>query len=183
MTYFFSIVVDNFIKSINLFSSKNFKNLLEKKCSFLDNLSIQNSRSLKSLHAQKLNILFEQSSEKENNFQRNYSIFNKNISYNKSYKKHKISKYPNLLPNIKIVLTSPEEREYPEKYLKKDFINNNISGLYLKTKPINMNKNNNTNKNADNIFSPIKENNFILPIINQRNVILPIKIKKNITLS
>ena len=57
---------------INQFSSENFKNLLQKKCPYLDNLSFQNSKSLKSLRAQKLNILFDQSSEKKNNFQRNY---------------------------------------------------------------------------------------------------------------
>ena len=170
---------------INQFSSNNFKNLLDKKCSYLDNLSIQNSKSLKSLRAQKLNILFEQSSEKENNFQRNYSIFNKykNISYNnKSYEKPKKNKFPNLLPNIKIELTSPEENEYPEKYQKNNFISNNISGLYLKTNLIKIKSNKYKYNDNGDVFADKKNNSNILPIINPRNF-MPIKIKKNITLS
>ena len=168
---------------INHFSSENFKNLLQKKCSYLDNLSFQNSKSLKSLRAQKLNILFDQSSEKKNNFQRNYSIFtkNKNIINNiKSYEKSNRNKFPNILPNIKIELTSPEESEYPEKYQKNNFISNNISGLYLKANHLNIKRNENNIKN--NAFINKKSNNDNLPIISRRNII-PIHIKKNITLS
>ena len=182
---------------INRYSYKNFDQKLNQKSSYLNHLSNQNSKSLKSLRAQKLNILYDEISG-NNNFQRNYILFDpirkdKKINKNKEEESKIINmemnnnisqKIPLLLPYLKMVMTSPNEKENPEKYQKKDFMIDNFSGIYLKPKAISLHKIK-QNKIENNSYKINKKkpnnknsNEFCLPSLNKNHFICS-EIKNN----
>ena len=192
---------------INKNSHKNFKEKINKKSSYLNHLKNQNSLSLKSLRSQKIDKLYDEMTE-NNKFKRNYLLFqpstnkNKKISINNednkinsinninsintinNMEKNVSKKMPLLLPYLKIVMTSPNEKEYPEKYQKKNFKIDNFSGIYLKSKPISLHKikqmkieNNSYKQNIK--ASKIKNSSeFYLPLVNKDHFLLS-KIKNN----
>ena len=116
-------------KLLNKYSNKNFSQKINRKSSYLNHLPIQNVQSLKSLNVKKEDILFDEIID--NKFKRNYYLFEpkskKTVNVNNeetriiNYKKNISNKIPLLLPYIKIVLTSENEKEFPEKYQKKKF--------------------------------------------------------------
>ncbi len=144
---------------VNRYSYKNFNQIINKKSSFLNNLPNQNTKSLKSLNSKKIDILLDEMTG-NNKFKRHYDLLspqiqspainannNNNSNKNKEEKKNTINnenniynRIPLFLPYLKIVMTSPNEREYPEKYKKKDFMIDDFSGIYLKPKPISLHK-------------------------------------------
>ena len=110
---------------INKYSQKKFNQKINKRSSYLNHLPNQNSKSLKSLRTQKINILYEEISG-NNKFKRDYLLFdpmsqNKKINNKEecetiNMEKNFSQKIPILLPYLKIIMTSPNEKEYPEKY-------------------------------------------------------------------
>ena len=154
-------------KLINKYSYKNFNQIIKKKSPYLNNLSTQNNKSLKSLNSQY--VLFESRSVTNINNNINNSEDNKvnNIEKNIS------NKIPLLLPYLKIVMASPNEREFPEKYQKKDFMIDKFSGMYLKPKPISLHKiklNKIENNSYKQYLKKSRINNssqFCLPILNK----------------
>ena len=182
---------------INKYSQKKFNQKINKRSSYLNHLPNQNSKSLKSLRTQKINILYEEISG-NNKFKRDYLLFdpmsqNKKINNKEecetiNMEKNFSQKIPILLPYLKIIMTSPNEKEYPEKYFKKDFMIDDFSGIYLKPKPMSLHKikqnkieNNNYKQNKNN-KKPKKRNSseFYLPILNKNHFLCSeIKNKKN----
>ena len=179
------------------FSPKSFDQRINQKSPYLNHLSNQNHRSLKSLQNKKIDILFDEMSG-NNKFNRNYSIFdptsknnysNGNISKNDESEiinedKSLYKNMPVLLPYLKIITSSPNEREFPEKYQKKEFKIDNFSGIYLKPKPISLHKIK-QNKIAINSYKVSKKNPinlknsaFYLPFV-KRNIFLSSNIKNN----
>ena len=177
------------------FSPKSFEQRINQKSLYLNHLSSQNHSSLKSLQNKKMDILFDEMAG-NNKFKRNYSIFDpplknnysNNISKNdesENYDDKSLYKnIPVLLPYLKIITTSPNEREYPEKYQKKEFKIDKFSGIYLKPKPISLHKIK-QNKIEINSYKlskkkPInlKNSAFFLPLVN-RNHFITSNIKNN----
>ena len=180
---------------INKYSQKKFNQKINKRSSYLNHLPNQNSKSLKSLRTQKINILYDEISG-NNKFKRDYLLFDP-MSQNKkmnnkeeceiiNMEKNFSQKIPILLPYLKIIMTSPNEKEYPEKYVKKDFMIDDFSGIYLKPKPMSLHKikqtkiENNSYKQNKNNKKPKKRNSseFYLPILN-KNHFLCSEIKNN----
>ena len=179
------------------FSPKSFDQRINQKSPYLNHLSNQNHSSLKSLQNKKIDILFDEMSG-NNKFNRNYSIFdptsknnysNGNISKNDESEiinedKSLYKNIPVLLPYLKIITTSANEREYPEKYQKKEFKIDNFSGIYLKPKPISLHKikQNKIEINSYKISKKkpinLKNSAFFLPFVN-RNHFLSSNIKNN----
>ena len=179
------------------FSPKSFDQRINQKSPYLNHLSNQNHRSLKSLQNKKIDILIDEMSG-NNKFKRNYSIFdptsknnysNGNISKNDEseiiYEDKSLYKnMPVLLPYLKIITTTANEREFPEKYQKKEFKIDNFSGIYLKPKPISLHKikQNKIEINSYKISKKkpinLKNSAFFLPLVN-RNHFLSSNIKNN----
>jgi len=179
------------------FSPKSFDQRINQKSPYLNHLSNQNHSSLKSLQNKKIDILFDEMSG-NNKFKRNYSIFDPTSKNN--YSNCNISKIdeseiinddkslykniPVMLPYLKIITTSPNEREFPEKYQKKEFKIDNFSGIYLKPKPISLHKikQNKIEINSYKISKKkpinLKNSAFFLPLVN-RNHFLSSNIKNN----
>lgn len=172
-------------KLLNKYSNKNFSQKINRKSSYLNHLSNQNVQSLKSLNVKKEGILFDEIID--NKFERNYCLFNpkskktvnvnseeaKKINYNKNISK----KIPLLLPYIKIVMTSENEKEFPEKYQKKNFMIDNFAGIYLKPKPKSLHKikqikiENNSYKQNFKSNKKINSSEFCLPLLNKNHFI------------
>ena len=172
------------LKLLNKFSNKNFNQKLNKKSSYLNHLSNQKIKSLKSLQSKKINILYDEITG-YNKFQRDYSIFDHpiatNISNNSKNEESEIineeknlsKKAPMLLPYIKLVMASPNEKEYPERYKKKDFMIDKFSGMYLKPKCMSLHKikqnkiDNNSYKQSNKLPKEINNSSFVLPLVNK----------------
>ena len=164
---------------MNLYSNKAFNEKLNNKSAFLNVLSNKNCKSIKSLRQQKIDNLFEEISG-NNKFKRNYYLLykasiTKNNKINKnnkiSLKKERNKNIPLLKPYYKIILTSPSEKEYPETYKKKDFMIDDFSSIYLKSKPINIFNvkqykiENNSYKQRFKKQKVINSSEFCLPIL------------------
>ena len=178
---------------INKNSKKNFSEKINKKSSYLNHLFNQNTQSLKSLRSQKLDILYDEITD-NNKFKRNYLLFepqtiNKNSINNEENKinnmeKNLSKKIPVLLPYLKIMMSSPNEKEYPERYQKKNFMIDDFSGIYLKSKPKSLHKikqikiKNNSYKQNFKVAKVNNSNEFYLPLLN-KNHFLASKIKNN----
>ena len=172
------------LKCLNKVSHKNFDLKINKKSNYLNHLPNQNTKSLKTLCSKKIDILIDEISGNKK-FKRNYLFFNykqnnyiKNKESDENIKEEKnISKnIPTFSPYLKVIMTSPYDKEYPEKYRKKDFMIDEFSGMYLKPKPMSLHKikqnkiANNSYKQSYKINKNLNSSEFCLPLINKNRI-------------
>ena len=70
-----------------------------------------------------------------NKFDRDYSFFNPPlVGIQPSSKEESKKKKLNIFPDLKILITSPVEKNDPERYKPKEYIGDNFSNIYKKVK-------------------------------------------------
>ena len=108
----------------------HFNNLFNKKSNYLKNLGNLQSEGIKEIENEKVDILIDKCLG-INKFERDYSFFNPPISSSPSSprEEHK-KKRLKLFPELKVLITSPIERNYPDRYKQKDIIEDEFSNIY-----------------------------------------------------
>ena len=109
----------------------HFNKLFNKKSNYWKNLLNQNKEGIKEIENEKVDILINKCLG-INKFERDYSFFNPPINGSLSSREHPKKQKFNFLPNLKILITSPIERDYPDRYKQKDYIEDNFSNIYKK---------------------------------------------------
>ena len=173
---------------------EKFNDLLNKRSRYLKSLLQENINSKKVLTTEKEDILMEKLYN-YGKFDRDYSVFSPQTQENvMSRSKSKTNKL-NIFPELRVFIVSPEEKAYPDKYKKKEYIYDDFSKIYknsswgLNNKKViecinrfkpkkNINKNDNNSPFLTNVGSNIvsmsmdqenmeskKRNKLILPSI------------------
>ena len=135
-----------------------FDSKLNQKSNYLKNLDYLKTESNKEIEDKKIDILIDKCLG-INKFERDYSFFSPPVyaSHSSSPSKDNKNQKKRLFPELKVLITSPDEREYPEKYKKKDYIEDSFSNIYKNHKIIN--KNNANDKISNKINDIYKPNN------------------------
>ena len=135
-----------------------FDSKLNQKSNYLKNLDYLKTESNKEIEDKKIDILIDKCLG-INKFERDYSFFSPPVyaSHSSSPSKDNKNQQKRLFPELKVLITSPDEREYPEKYKKKDYIEDSFSNIYKNHKIIN--KNNANDKISNKINDIYKPNN------------------------
>jgi len=135
-----------------------FDSKLNQKSNYLKNLDYLKTESNKEIEDKKIDILIDKCLG-INKFERDYSFFSPPVyaSHSSSPSKDNKNQKKRLFPELKVLITSPDEREYPEKYKKKDYIEDSFSHIYKNHKIIN--KNNANDKISNKINDIYKPNN------------------------
>ena len=115
-------------KRIRSYQEK-FNDLFNKRSNYLKNLLQENINSKKVLTNEKEEILIDKLYN-YGKFDRDYSVFatptqENSISRSKS-KKHKL----NIFPELRVFIVSPEEKKFPDKYKKQEYISDDFSKIY-----------------------------------------------------
>ena len=166
----------------------HFDSLFNKKSDYLKNLVNVRTDGIKEIENEKVNILIDKCLG-INQFDRNYGFFSPSIAATHSKTKDEPKKPKlRLFPELKVLITSPNERENPDRYKPKDYIEDEFSNIYKNKnyfgeknnnklfgsyKPINRNRNRNTIESDVGIFyskNENKENSFLSGI--GRNIML-----------
>ena len=134
-----------------------FDSKLNQKSNYLKNLDYLKTESNKEIEDKKIDILIDKCLG-INKFERDYSFFSPPVyaSHSSSPSKDNKNQKKRLFPELKVLITSPDEREYPEKYKKKDYIEDSFSNIYKNHK---INKNNANDKISNKINDIYKPNN------------------------
>ena len=137
-----------------------FNSKLNQKSNYLKNLDYLNNESTKEIEDEKIDILIDKCLG-INKFERDYSFFSPpiNASHSPSPSKDNKKQKKRLFPELKVLITSPDEKEYPNKYKKKDYIEDSFSNIYKNSK---INKNNAKDKISNKINDIYKPNNRYL---------------------
>ena len=132
-----------------------FNSKLNQKSNYLKNLDYVKSEGIKELEDEKIEMLIDKCLG-INKFERDYSFFSPPIyaSHSTSPSKDNKKQKKRFFPELKVLITSPDEREYPEKYKKKDYIEDSFSNIYKNSK----NNNNLNDKISDKINDIYKQN-------------------------
>ena len=127
---------------------------LNQKSNYLKNLDYLKTEGIKEIEDEKIDILIDKCLG-INKFERDYSFFSPPVyaSHSSSPSKDKKQK-KRLFPELKVLITSPNEREYPEKYKKKDYIEDSFSNIYKNSKNKNSNFNDKISNKINNIYKP-----------------------------
>ena len=134
-----------------------FDSKLNQKSNYLKNLDYLKTESNKEIEDKKIDILIDKCLG-INRFERDYSFFSPPVyaSHSSSPTKDNKNQKKRLFPELKVLITSPDEREYPKKYKKKDYIEDSFSNIYKNHK---INKNNANDKISNKINDIYKPNN------------------------
>ena len=132
-----------------------FDSKLNQKSSYLKNLEYLKTESIKEIEDEKIDHLIDKCLG-INKFERDYSFFSPPIyaSHSPSPSKDNKKQKRKLFPELKVLITSPDEKEYPDKYKKKDYIEDSFSNMY---------KNSKANKNKANAKISNKINDIYNP--------------------
>jgi hypothetical protein len=137
-----------------------FNYLFNKKSNYLKNLPKLKYDGLKEIENEKVEILIDKFLG-INKFERDYSFFNPPlygaISSRKEQKKKKLT----FLPNLKILITSPIEKDYPDRYKQKEYTEDEFSNIYKNSNNNSLNKSRNKNI-VYGCYKPINVINAIL---------------------
>ena len=130
-----------------------FNYLFNKRSNYLKSLPKLKNDGIKEIENEKAELLIDKFLGLDR-FQRDYSFFNPplmpaNTPSKEDPKKRKIK----LLPNLKILITSPLEKEEPERYRQKDYLEDNFSNIYK-----NSNKNFKENNRLCGSYRPLNKN-------------------------
>ena len=136
----------------------HFNSLFNKKSNYLKNLENIKTERIKEIENEKVELLIDKCLG-INRFNRDYSFFNPS---NFSSREHAKEKKLRLFPELKVLITSPSEKEYPNRYKQKDFFEDNFS--YKNN--YNFEKGNYNNKMYSD-YKPINKN--ILEIYNGKH--------------
>ena len=143
----------------------HFINLFNKKSSYLTNLSKLKTEGIKEIENEKIDILIEKYLG-INKFERDYSFFNPSLLGSQSPTNSKKNKLK-IFPELKILITSPLEKEEPNRYKPKNYIDDNFSNRY---KSFNKNKQGIKNQLYEGSKQKIKKNLYVKTII--KNLLL-----------
>ena len=143
----------------------HFNNLFNKKSDYLKNLIKQNTEGIKEIENEKVDILIDKCLG-INKFERDYSFFNQPIYGVSSSREETKKKKLKLFPDLKILITSPIEKNDPDRYKQKDYMEDQFSHIY---------KNNNTNSpERKNIlygsYKPLNRKNYSLDNENKKKI-------------
>ena len=120
----------------------HFNYLFNKKSYYLKNLEKVRKEGNKEIENEKVDMLIEKYLG-INKFDRDYSFFNQpSIGIQPSSKEESKKKKLNIFPDLKILITSPVEKNDPERYKPKEYIGDNFSNIYKKVKKKTPEKNN-----------------------------------------
>jgi len=127
---------------------------LNQKSNYLKNLDYLKTEGIKEIEDEKIDILIDKCLG-INKFERDYSFFSPPVyaSHSSSPSKDKKQK-KRLFPELKVLITSPNERDYPEKYKKKDYIEDSFSNIYKNSKNKNSNFNDKISNKINDIYKP-----------------------------
>ena len=107
-----------------------FNYLFNKKSNYLKNLPKLKYDGLKEIENEKVKILIDKFLG-INKFERDYSFFNPPlISMSTSPKEDPQKRKLKLFPDLKILITSPLEKEEPERYKQKEYLEDSFSNIY-----------------------------------------------------
>ena len=107
-----------------------FNYLFNKKSNYLKNLPKLKYDGLKEIENEKVEILIDKFLG-INKFERDYSFFNPPlISMSTSPKEDPQKRKLKLFPDLKILITSPLEKEEPERYKQKEYLEDSFSNIY-----------------------------------------------------
>ena len=130
----------------------HFNNLFNKKSDYLKNLIKQNTEGIKEIENEKVDILIDKCLGLDK-FERDYSFFNQPVSVALSpNREEKKTNKLKLFPDLKILIRSPMEKNDPQRYRQKDYIEDNFSNIYKNT----INHKNNTEKYKKIIYGSYK---------------------------
>jgi len=120
----------------------HFNSKLNKKSNYLKNLVNVKDEGYKKIENDKVDILINECLGIDK-FERDYSFFNPPIfgfqSSNDISEKSKLK----LLPKLKVLITSPSEKDFPDRYKQKDYIEDDFSNIYKNSYRNSMEKKNN----------------------------------------
>ena len=120
----------------------HFNYLFNKKSYYLKNLEKVRKEGNKEIENEKVDMLIEKYLG-INKFERDYSFFNKpSVGVQPSSREESKKKKLNFFPDLKILLTSPIEKNEPERYKPKEYLGDNFSNIYKKVKKKTPEKNN-----------------------------------------
>ena len=120
----------------------HFNYLFNKKSCYLKNLEKVRKEGSKEIENEKVDMLIEKYLG-INKFDRDYSFFNPpSVGIQSSSKEESKKKKINIFPDLKILITSPLEKNDPERYKPKNYIGDNFSNIYKKVKKKTPEKNN-----------------------------------------
>ena len=120
----------------------HFNNLFNKKSNYLKNLQNLNTEGIKEIENEKAEILIDKCLG-INQFERDYSFFNPPLQNSEhSSREESKKKKLKLFPELKILITSPIERNFPDRYKKKDFAEDDFSNIYKNNNRNNIEKEN-----------------------------------------
>ena len=120
----------------------HFNYLFNKKSYYLKNLEKVRKEGNKEIENEKVDMLIEKYLG-INKFDRDYSFFNPPlVGIQPSSKEESKKKKLNIFPDLKILITSPVEKNDPERYKPKEYIGDNFSNIYKKVKKKTPEKNN-----------------------------------------
>ena len=110
----------------------HFNYLFNKKSHYLKNLEKVRKDGNKEIENEKVDILIEKYLG-INKFDRDYSFFNPpSVGVQPSSREESKKKKTNIFPELKILITSPIEKNDPERYKQKDYIGDSFSNIYKK---------------------------------------------------
>ena len=144
----------------------HFNYLFNKRSNYLKSLPNLNNEGIKEIENEKVDILIDKYLG-INKFNRDYSFFNPPLygsqpSFREESKKKKVK----MFPELKVLITSPNERAEPNRYKQKDFMEDKFSNIYKTSNKNYQEKNNklygsynSLNKNK-NLFGEEKEKYF-----------------------
>lgn len=120
----------NTIDPENLRYQKIFNTKLNKRSTFLKNLCREKEDGLKNIEEEKVDILINRFLGRDH-FERNYAYIEPSNSPNLLPKK-KVKKFNEIkiLPQLKILITSPIEKDFPDKYRKKEVVRDKFSNIF-----------------------------------------------------
>ena len=107
----------------------HFNTKFNKKSNYLKNLVNVKDEGYKKIENEKVDILINKCLGIDN-FERDYSFFNPPIfGFQPSSEIPEKSKLK-LFPKLKLLITSPSEKDFPDRYKQKDFVEDEFSNIY-----------------------------------------------------
>ena len=108
----------------------HFNYMFNKKSNYLQNLEKLRTEGVKEIENEKANILIDKCL-RINKFERDYSFFNRpKIGTIASSREEPKNRKFKIIPNLKLLITSPIEKNEPDRYKPKDYLEDNFSNIY-----------------------------------------------------